>query len=526
MFHGIFQYGLNGQERNDAVFRVRIDHPGDRQGIPEALLDKEDITVRYLQLLLQGDEAAVLPPEGRVEQYGEGGNHVLDRLAAFHAGFPVDGLQGVVQKMRVDPALQRLDLRVLQLDLLLVRLFDKLFQADGHVGEGDAEIAEFVASAHGDGDAELPGFDAPGRVREQADGPGDAAAHKDHNQKENRNQEQVEDKDEPAKGIDLMILLGTVEEQHQVQVIVVAGFRLYIAEEIFLREIRKAGREGGPVGIPVPVVADAQAHAGFPAGLQGDQRLEDHTPVQAEDDGARVLHTQVQDIADEAHLLPAAGEQAARVQRFRRVGYQVFVRAEESGGFILAGGVADQEPVAVRRDESGEGEELVPAELPLQIVAGEAQVLGVADGGGPPLVPGVGQLFVVDGLLAQGDDPVQVFDGHVPGITGVADEGCLHILLDAAKQNVLGKKAKHKGRDQVAQDQDGGNLNTQAEQAAVLPGPVCGEAAFRHRNRPFMKQVGRGDRYVLPRYGPGPLPARQSPPRQRSGHGAPFRRSG
>ena len=472
VFDGVLQYGLDGQERDDAAFSVRIDLPGDRQGIPEALLDKVDIPVRHLQLFLQGDETAVLPPEGRVEQYGEGGDHVLDRFAALHAGFPVDGLQGVVQEMRVDPALQRLDLGVLQLDLLLVGLFDELLQADGHVGESDAENAEFVAPAHGHGDAELPGLDAPGRVREQADGPGDAAAHKEHDQQEDRDQEQVEDKDEPAEGKDLMVLLGTVEEQHQVQVIVVAGLGLDVAEEVFPREIRKAGREGGPVGIPVSVVADAQAHVGLPAGLQGDQRLQDHVPVQAEDEGARVFHAQVQDIADEAHLLPAAGEQAARVQRFRRAGHQVVVRAEEGGGIILAGGVADQEFIAVRRDEGSEGKEPVPAEFPLQVVAGEAQVLGVADGGGPPFVPGVGQLLVVDGLLAQGDDPVQVFDGHVPGIAGIADEGGFHILLDAAKQNVLGKKAQHKGRDQVAQDQDGGDLNAQAEQAAVFPGPV------------------------------------------------------
>ena len=154
------------------------------------------------------------------------------------------------------------------------------------------------------------------------------------------------------------------------------------------------------------------------------------------------------------------------------MGHQAVVRAKKVGGGALAGGVADQEPVAVRGDEGGEGEEFVPAELPLQVIAGEAQVLGIADGGGPPFVPGVGQLLVVDGFLAQGDDPVQVFDGHVPGIAGIADEGGFHVLLDAAKQNVLGKKAQHKGRNQVAQDQDGGDLNAQAEQAAVFPGPV------------------------------------------------------
>ena len=66
----------------------------------------------------------------------------------------------------------------------LFLLCRNILQADRHVGESDAEIAEFVTPAHGHGDAELPGLDAPGRVREQADGPGDAAAHKEHDQQE------------------------------------------------------------------------------------------------------------------------------------------------------------------------------------------------------------------------------------------------------------------------------------------------------------------------------------------------------
>ena len=158
-----------------------------------------------------------------------------------------------------------------------------------------------------------------------------------------------------------------------------------------------------------------------------------------------------------------------------------FVFTEEIGGGALTGWVADQQAIGARRDEGGKGEEPVPAELLIQIVSGKPQELGIADGGGTPLVPGIGQFLIIDCFLPEGHDAVQILNGGIPGVFCIADQGGFDVFLNAAEQNVPGKNAQHDCRDHVAKEKDEDDLEAQAEQAPMMiKGFSCDRSAFRH----------------------------------------------
>ena len=106
------------------------------------------IRLGVLQLLFDRDQ--LMPAaDADAEQPRQCMDH-LDGIGVFAAlTHPGDGIQRIVEKMRVDLRLQRLELGLAQDDFLLADGGHKLLDAAYHVAEGVREVLHLPRAAHG-----------------------------------------------------------------------------------------------------------------------------------------------------------------------------------------------------------------------------------------------------------------------------------------------------------------------------------------------------------------------------------------
>ena len=71
--------------------------------------------------------------------------HAADLQVAVHAGLPVDDFQRIIEKMRVDLALQRHNAGVAQRKLLFINMFKLVEQGVAHRVKAVAQCAHFAA---------------------------------------------------------------------------------------------------------------------------------------------------------------------------------------------------------------------------------------------------------------------------------------------------------------------------------------------------------------------------------------------
>ena len=145
---GIFNDGLQGDLVAVVIQapRVHVKFIGELVFVA-VLLDLE-IALGVLDLLGDGDEL-VAAADADAEQPRQCMDH-LDSIGVFAAlTHPGDGIQRIVEKMRVDLRLQRLELCLAQDNFLLADGGHKLLDAAYHVAEGVREVLHLPRAAHG-----------------------------------------------------------------------------------------------------------------------------------------------------------------------------------------------------------------------------------------------------------------------------------------------------------------------------------------------------------------------------------------
>ena len=107
---GVLDQGLQGDLGQSGVKQLIVGlHHIINGALPAQLLDAH-VGVAQPQLLLQGDD---IPPTGerQLVELGQGHHDLLDLVRFLLFGHPADHVQRVVQEVRIDLALQRLELR-------------------------------------------------------------------------------------------------------------------------------------------------------------------------------------------------------------------------------------------------------------------------------------------------------------------------------------------------------------------------------------------------------------------------------
>ena len=149
MKDGILQKRLQGKFQNKTIqqrFLLRLYLHGDGTAVTIALYGK--IILRQGKLLPDGNQKA--SSLGNTSQkLCQGSRHLGNAGGALDVGHPFDGIQGIIQKMRIDLALEHF---VLQIFLLLFVFQPCLHQQKDiftQIVDAPADIADFVTPFNG-----------------------------------------------------------------------------------------------------------------------------------------------------------------------------------------------------------------------------------------------------------------------------------------------------------------------------------------------------------------------------------------
>ncbi len=175
---GVFDQWLQGQLDDAAVVQCGGHLVLEGEGLHIAHALDGDVIVQQGQLLLQRD--AVLGALGDIfEQIDQAAQHAGDAGAFLDHRHPADGIEGIIEEMRVDLALQQLDLDVLALLVHALGLLQQVLDAHAHLVDRVADLADLVPCALDGGvegkivgadplDAGFQPLDRPGEIgREQ-----------------------------------------------------------------------------------------------------------------------------------------------------------------------------------------------------------------------------------------------------------------------------------------------------------------------------------------------------------------------
>ena len=130
-----------------------------------------------MKLFLPDGDHVPAAGKGRPEKGGQRCGDALHILLPVILREPDDVVEGVVQKMRIDLGLQKLELQVPQIDLLLAVAFHQVPQALRHPVEATAQGPDLRAAGFPGPGTEIPGADLPGRFDQVPDRPRDTVDH-------------------------------------------------------------------------------------------------------------------------------------------------------------------------------------------------------------------------------------------------------------------------------------------------------------------------------------------------------------
>ena len=113
---GVLDHGLDDQPRNQVIVRSLIllinDHL-QRKPVVEAVPLDQHIVIDIRKFIAQRDQIALVAADAVPEESSQGFYHPGDLPVVIQESLPADGLQRIIQEMRVDLALQSRQLRLL-----------------------------------------------------------------------------------------------------------------------------------------------------------------------------------------------------------------------------------------------------------------------------------------------------------------------------------------------------------------------------------------------------------------------------
>ena len=149
-----------------------------------------EIAFGVAQLRADGDEL-VAAADADAKELGQGVDHLHRLVVAALLTHPGNGIQGVIEKVRVDLGLERLELGLSQVDLLTAHRVHELLDFHHHMAEGFRELLHLHHAAHRHV-GKAPGTlfklaHGPGQTLERpGQGPGDDDAAKQRRQEDGR----------------------------------------------------------------------------------------------------------------------------------------------------------------------------------------------------------------------------------------------------------------------------------------------------------------------------------------------------
>ena len=131
MFDGIFHQRLQCKARNQKAAESIRTVNGDIQTILITELLQQQVTSDIIKLLRKKDKRAFALGQAQSEHVRERGDHFADLVLIVGNCHPVDGIQGVIEKMRIDLTLQQG-----KFGIFLFQIFDIIF-ADQSIDTGN-----------------------------------------------------------------------------------------------------------------------------------------------------------------------------------------------------------------------------------------------------------------------------------------------------------------------------------------------------------------------------------------------------
>ena len=204
---GIFHDGLQNQLGNQDIFQMRA-IVGEGDLVAEPAVEQIDVFCQNIHLTPQrhkvvdgADDIAYLV----AQSFNHIGHHRVVAPDSGHA----DDLQRVVQKVGVDLAFQRVQLRLGLLDFRQIHLFCIGVQLGAHLVEALGQIAQLIVAGHRDAAGKITGLDLAHVLHNGADGLGQLAG-EEHRADDKRGHGQRDHQPHsPLHGADLRFDGGT-----------------------------------------------------------------------------------------------------------------------------------------------------------------------------------------------------------------------------------------------------------------------------------------------------------------------------